>query len=62
MRIQRLRGVSPTRVIGNTVSAAGGALIDRPLVTTLAAGGGAAQPVAPGEEQRPRAEVLPCGL
>ena len=40
-------GVSPTRVIGNTVGAAGGALIGHtlgngdPLVTTLAAGGGA---------------------
>ncbi len=39
-------GVSPTRIIGNTVGAAGGALIGSklskgdPLITTAAAGGG----------------------
>jgi hypothetical protein len=39
-------GVSPTRIIGNTVGGAGGALIGRtlgkgnPLATTLGAGGG----------------------
>jgi hypothetical protein len=39
-------GVSPTRIIGNTVAAAGGAFIGNklgngnPLVTTAAAGGG----------------------
>jgi len=39
-------GVSPTRIIGNTISAAGGALIGSklskgdPLITTAAAGGG----------------------
>ncbi len=39
-------GVSPTRIIGNTVGAAGGALIGHkfsggdPLITTAAAGGG----------------------
>ncbi len=40
-------GTSPTRIVGNTVGAAGGALLGHtlgkgdPLVTTLAAGGGA---------------------
>lgn len=40
-------GVNPTRVIGNTVGTAGGAILGHtlgngdPLVTTLAAGGGA---------------------
>ena len=60
-------GVSPMRIIGNTISAAGGALIGSklskgdPLITTAAAGGGVLlSETLQAESNALRAEVLRC--
>ncbi|HKP02446.1 MAG TPA: hypothetical protein VJU77_03705 [Chthoniobacterales bacterium] len=62
-------GVSPTRIVGDTVAASGGAFIGNkrsngnPLITTAAAGGGVLlQRNAPGAEQRLGAQGLRCRI
>jgi hypothetical protein len=62
-------GVSPTRIIGDTVGAAGGALIGNklsngnPLITAASAGGGVLlKRVAPSREQRFKEQGIRCWL